>query len=68
MWDICEQDRIKNVISVLEKTEENSGTDAILKKINELIDNFIDMKGSSNNWAGKLYYLEISWYILTVIL
>ena len=74
LWDIFEQDRIKNIISGLDK---KSGPDAILaisydesdgrnkktatlkkdgeksKKIRELIGNFVDIKGSSNNWAGK---------------
>jgi hypothetical protein len=73
LWDIFEQDRIKNIISGLDK---KSGPDAILaisydesdgrnkktaslkkegeksNKIRELIGNFIDIKGASNNWAG----------------
>ena len=79
MWEIFEQERIKNVVSGLDK---KSGSDAILavsyadsvgrkktgaqlkesddkkikestKKIKELIDNFTEMKGSSNKWAGN---------------
>ena len=80
MWDLFEQDRIKNLIEGLDK---KSGADAIVgisysegdgrskkgaiyrkdtsidkriekstKKIQELIQNFKDMRGSSNIWAG----------------
>ena len=82
MWDLFEQDRIKNLIEGLDK---KSGADAIVgisysegdgrskkgaiyrkdtsidkriekstKKIQELIQNFKDMRGSSNIWAGEL--------------
>ena len=82
MWDLFEQDRIKNLIEGLDK---KSGADAIVgisysegqgrskmgaiyrkdtsidkriekstKKIQELIRNFKDMRGSSNIWAGEL--------------
>ena len=96
MWELFEQDRIKNLIEGLDK---KSGADAIVgisyseghgrskkgaiyradtsndkrieksaKKIKELIQNFKDMSGSSNIWAGefgvnKNLYIYIYIYI-----
>ena len=87
LWDLFEQDRIKNLIEGLDK---KSGADAIVgisyseghgrskkgamyredtsndkrieksaKKIQELIQNFKDMRGSSNIWAGEFGFDKI---------
>ena len=72
MWETFESERIKNLISGLEKKKGYSAICAIEysynqyiikkfgyknsdggKKIMELINNFIDMKGGCDNWAGK---------------
>ena len=76
LWETFEAERIKNLISGLEKKKGYSAICAIEysydskgkdrkdaklkdknsdggKKIMGLINNFIDMKGGCDNWAGK---------------
>ena len=76
LWETFESERIKNLISGLEKKKGYSAICAVEysydskgkerkdaklkdknsdggKKIMGLINNFIDMKGGCDNWAGK---------------